>query len=364
MGPCRDLWCGLSKSGARGTDTPHANVWRGALQGTYTSALIPPPPSLNGDAVSVRVLSLTSQCSTFTNDLFCRTASSQLIRGLPSPSYGAFRPNKGLPFHRPGQGSSRYAAPGPPPPTSTHFPELLSDLFPGSPKPPTTRWERPPIQPSTQGLSRPINTRIPSEPTRGLSERKTSRYCQGVTFWLVIIMVIQAVLIVCRSNTVAKFVNLEFTARRASRGGSALLAGREKSEQERAKMERERKLWEKVPEDHIPPGAYWKSIGPAYNCQAYGKREYQGMLQDIPRGWTAMDACMNTPANIEGVTIRRPDRCAFVSGSPHIHGYWTVNWNQKDCKPWLKDIRDIVSLIFAFVPASRPHSHLAGVYEL
>ena len=42
------------------------------------------------------------------------------------------------------------------------------------------------------------------------------------------------------------------------------------------------------------------------------------MLQNIPEGWNAVDACMNMPVDIKDATIRRPDRCKFVDGfSPH-----------------------------------------------
>jgi len=150
----------------------------------------------------------------------------------------------------------------------------------------------------------------------------------------------QVVLVAYRSNSLTKFVSLEFAARRAARDGSALLAERERSEQERAKMRHDREVWWEVPDDRVPLGAYWEDIWPAYDCRAYGKREYWGVLLGVPEGWSAMDACMNTPAEVKGVTIRRPDRCAFVIGSPAIHGYWMVDWDQVGCRPWHKDIRD------------------------
>lgn len=126
---------------------------------------------------------------------------------------------------------------------------------------------------------------------------------------------------------------------------------REKSEQQREKMRRDRDLWEKPLEDRVPQGASWEVVWPAWECRAYGKREYWGVLRNIPNGWSATDACMNMPVEIKGVTVRRPDRCAFVKGSPHIHGYWMVDWDQTDCKPWYQDFQDAVSSIF---PA-RPH---------
>ena len=96
-------------------------------------------------------------------------------------------------------------------------------------------------------------------------------------------------------------------------------------------------------EDRVPPGAFWEALPrPAPDCLAYGKREYSGALRNIPKDWTALDACMNMPVEIKGVSFRRPYRCGYAWGSPHIHGYWVVDWNQLDCKPWYQDFHDTV----------------------
>ena len=123
---------------------------------------------------------------------------------------------------------------------------------------------------------------------------------------------------------------------------------REKSELEREKLRLERELWERAREDRVPQGAFWEVVWPLWECRAYGKREYWGSLQSIPEGWTAVDACMNMPVEIKGVTFRRPDRCIFVEGSPHIHGYWMVDWDQPDCRPWYRDYQDAVGPSSAF----------------
>ena len=107
-------------------------------------------------------------------------------------------------------------------------------------------------------------------------------------------------------------------------------------------LRKEREKWEKAREDRVPQGAFWGVVQPALVCRAYGRREYGGMLQNIPKDWTDVDACMNMPVEIKGVTLRRPYRCAYVEGSPHIHGYWMVDWDQPDCKPWHRDFHDTV----------------------
>ena len=253
---------------------------------------------------------------TFTNDSFHSTPSSQLIGGQPPQSYGAFPSNSGI---QPSRGSSRYASPGP----TAAFPELLPPLSP-------QLFSRPPVP--------PIGPTLVPTPTR--SPKKGSK---GLVIWLTIVF-LQVALIAYRSDTLAKWINLENKASSLSSRRTSLVAERQKSEQEREKLRHERELWDReVPEDRVPQGAYWKPIWPANYCLAYGKRGYWGMLMDVPDGWSAMDACMNMPAQIKGVTIRRPHSCIFADGYPHILGYWMVDWGQEDCKPWYKDIRDTVS---------------------
>jgi len=162
---------------------------------------------------------------------------------------------------------------------------------------------------------------------------------RGLAVFLAILL-LQTVLTFYTSDTLAKFIELKSAAFRASRERNALVAERQKSEQERERMSREREIWEKVPGDRVPYGAFWEVVWPAWDCLAYGKREYWGMLRNIPQGWSAIDACMYMPVEIKGVKIRRPYRCKFVDGSPHIHGYWIVDWDQSDCKPSYRNFHD------------------------
>ena len=172
-------------------------------------------------------------------------------------------------------------------------------------------------------------------------------------------------MIICRSDALAMVIDLKSATLRASKEREMLELGREKLERERERLEqereglewerdglererenleserermrRERELWEKAREDRVPQGAFWEDVSPAVNCRGYGKREYLGIIRDIPKGWTAIDACMNMPVEIEGVTIRRPDWCT------HTLGHWIVDWDQPDCKPWYKEFHDAVS---------------------
>ena len=117
---------------------------------------------------------------------------------------------------------------------------------------------------------------------------------------------------------------------------------RQSWEQERENLREEKERWEKAREEGFPQGAFWDSILPAPDCRAYGTREYHGALQNIPDDRTDMDACMNMPVEIKGVTLKRPHRCGYVWGSPDIHGFWMVDWDQPDCKPWHQDVTDTV----------------------
>lgn len=124
-------------------------------------------------------------------------------------------------------------------------------------------------------------------------------------------------------------------------------------QRESNRLEKERKDWEKAREDRIPQGAFWETVWPAPDCRAYGEREYWAALQNIPEDWADLDACMNTPVKIKGVTVRRPDRCGYVGGSSSIHGFWMVDWDQLDCKPWHIYVTDQVSAEITLAIARR-----------
>ena len=107
-------------------------------------------------------------------------------------------------------------------------------------------------------------------------------------------------------------------------------------------MKRDIELREKAKEDRVPQGAFWDIIRPASACHAYGKREYRATLQNVPEGLTATNACMNLPVEIKAIIIRRPYRCESVDGSPLVRGYWMVDWDQPDCRPWWRNYQDAV----------------------
>jgi hypothetical protein len=110
---------------------------------------------------------------------------------------------------------------------------------------------------------------------------------------------------------------------------------------ERSALQEERERLEKARDyQNVPQGAFWEVVWPKWDCRAYGQREYWGILRNIPAGRSEMDACMNMPVEIRGVTVRRPSRCQYVDGS--MHGFWMVDWDQPDCKPWHQEFYDWV----------------------
>ena len=180
-----------------------------------------------------------------------------------------------------------------------------------------------------------------SSPTSWRQKQTPRGFSRGLAVCLVVVLFL-TVLMISQTDPLAPLIDVDSATRHASMENSTLIIEREKTEREREAMAREKELWEKARENRIPLGAFWDAVWPAWDCRAYGRREYWGVLKNIPKDWTPMDACMNMPVEIKGVTVRRPQRCAYVWGSPHIQGYWMVDWDQPDCKPWYHDYQDAV----------------------
>jgi len=116
---------------------------------------------------------------------------------------------------------------------------------------------------------------------------------------------------------------------------------RKSLEHERLVLKEEREEWERARQgSRVPQGAFWEVVWPRWECRAYGKREYWGILRNVPKNRSEVDACMNMPVKIKGVTVRQPDRCQYMEGSLYIHAFWMVDWDQPDCKPWHKEFHD------------------------
>lgn len=236
---------------------------------------------------------------------------------------------------------SSYLQPGLPP-------QLVGALLPSgamnSTPLPSGSLPRPP------GLNKPRPVVASPSPAGGVTPNPVNRRAPGpepISGWRVVyvaVVLVLAFLLLFGSDPLKGIVNLESARQHARNEGATLAFEKEKTEHERKVMARERELWEKARDARLPQGAFWDVVWPAWECLAYGKREYWGVLRNIPEGWDAMDACMNMPVEIKGVELRRPNRCSHYFEFPErqVRGYWVVDWDQPDCKPWYRDFEDKV----------------------
>ena len=155
-------------------------------------------------------------------------------------------------------------------------------------------------------------------------------------------MLLLTIVLLFNYDPLGGIIDTKSAEKHASAENATLAVEKEMAERERVMMAHERALWEKAREARVPQGAFWDAVWPAWDCRAYGKREYWGSLRNIPKGWDPIDACMNMPVEIKGVKIRRPYRCSKVSVFPEVQvqGYWMVDWDQPDCKAWFRDFVD------------------------
>ena len=223
----------------------------------------------------------------------------------------------------------------------------------GIPKPPTVNRAAPVNQGPPVNHGPPVNQGPPIN-FQYLEPEPECISSWSTVFWIAVVLLL-AVPILFNYDPLKGVLDINSMERETSSENALLAVEKDKSRHEREAMAQERELWEKARDARVPPGAFWDVVWPAWDCRAYGKREYWGSLRNIPNGWDAIDACMNMPVEIKGVKVRRPDRCArvFVFPEVQIHGYWMVDWDQPDCKPWYRDFEDKVRRpkIRPFVPS-------------
>jgi len=195
--------------------------------------------------------------------------------------------------------------------------------------------------------SRPVDRSHPvgGPPAVDESLRYQTSEPETIGFWgfiCTLVVLFLAFTLLFRYDPMEWIIDIDSAERHVADENATLAIEKEKMGLEREMMAREKELWEKASEAHVPHGAFWGVVWPSWVCLAYGKREYWGSLHNIPKDWDAMDACMNMPVEIKGVKIRRPDRCANVSVFPEVQlqGFWTVDWDQPDCKPWYRNFED------------------------
>jgi hypothetical protein len=210
--------------------------------------------------------------------------------------------------------------------------------------------------PRPPGLNRPHLVHSVHRPLPGGEplQRQTHRP-EAISRWHLICIAVELLLIIFLlfNDPLERIIDIGPAKQRASFENASLAFEKEKTERERKVMVRERELWEKAREARVPQDAFWEVVWPAWDCSAYGKREYWGLLQNIPEDWDAIEACMSMPVEIKGVNIRHPDRCIkFIFPTVQVRGYWVVDWDQPDCKPWYRDFEDKVGHPFFFPPCA------------
>lgn len=201
-----------------------------------------------------------------------------------------------------------------------------------------------PPRPPGLNKPRPVHSVGAPLPDDGGPLQHQTQEPETINLWHLVCIAIALLLaiLLLNSDPLEAIIDIESTKRHASIENATLAFEKEKTERERKVMAHEKELWEKAREARVPRGAFWDVVLPAWDCRAYGEREYWGVPRNIPKDWGSIDACMNMPVEIKGVKIRRPDRCSFVVAFPEVQvrGYWMVDWDQPDCKPWYRDFED------------------------
>ena len=205
----------------------------------------------------------------------------------------------------------------------------------------------PPPRPPGLHKPRPVHSVGRPLPSDGSPHHQMQKP-EIISFWRLICIAVGLLFVavlILTYDPLDMIIDIESVKLRASIENATLAFEKEKTERERKVMVHERELWERAREARVPQDAFWDVVWPAWDCRAYGKREYWGILRNTPDDWNAIDACMSMPVEIKGVKIRRPDRCAGVFVFPpeiQVRGYWMVDWDQPDCKPWYRDFEDKV----------------------
>ncbi|KIM65862.1 hypothetical protein SCLCIDRAFT_1211867 [Scleroderma citrinum Foug A] len=112
-------------------------------------------------------------------------------------------------------------------------------------------------------------------------------------------------------------------------------------EQERLLHEEElRQRQRREEEERVRLNLAWARVE-AHHCTTYATREYTAQLTNLPADYKyRLDACRVTPLEIHGITYT-PRRCEEHGQT--VIGYWEVNENEPDCRPWWNWYKDKVS---------------------
>ncbi|KAH7921621.1 hypothetical protein BV22DRAFT_1038435 [Leucogyrophana mollusca] len=107
---------------------------------------------------------------------------------------------------------------------------------------------------------------------------------------------------------------------------------------EHERLEKERR--QREVEERQRLGMFWSDLRGFQGCKSYATREYTAQLWNVPNNYPhRIEACMNTPIVIHGVTYDKPTRCVD-NGSYGLVGFWEVNHNEPSCSTFWEFFKD------------------------
>ncbi|KAH7906589.1 hypothetical protein BJ138DRAFT_1015975, partial [Hygrophoropsis aurantiaca] len=102
--------------------------------------------------------------------------------------------------------------------------------------------------------------------------------------------------------------------------------------------ERERR--QREADERLRLGMFWADLVGDHGCAAYATREYSARLTNVPEWYThRIEACMDTPVVIHGITYKKPTRCVD-EGSNGLFGHWMVDHNEPACSTFWESYKD------------------------
>ncbi|KAJ7441577.1 hypothetical protein FB451DRAFT_1298652 [Mycena latifolia] len=116
-------------------------------------------------------------------------------------------------------------------------------------------------------------------------------------------------------------------------------------ENEHQEIVREKEEWAKAREDEerrkerMKAGFYWADLQADQRCFRHGTRQYTARVSNVPREYDPVQACKETPIEINGLKFVTPDMCED-RGCNGVFGHWVVSHNEPTCTTYFRDFKD------------------------
>ncbi|KAJ7286547.1 hypothetical protein C8J57DRAFT_1287962 [Mycena rebaudengoi] len=132
-----------------------------------------------------------------------------------------------------------------------------------------------------------------------------------------------------------------------------LIAMREQLVQEREEWTRSREAEERVEEDRrreeerlkreaekrTRAGFYWEDLHGDVRCLRHGARQYSARVANVPAGYNAVQACMETAVEIHGLKLLSPNYCED-RGCNGVYGHWIIDFAESPCVTYFDYFND------------------------